>query len=200
MSSPTYRYRRARSSGALRQGEIVSNVVQDRVAIDTIGTNTPLIVPIKYDYAVIVSQDCDLYWDWDARQKGELEDEREERRRKNKLMSSVLFCEAQSIRILGNERGYNSGERRKISRNELERFHFLEGLEAESRSLGDGIPDLTVDFKRCFALPPDEVYFRLENEELERRFLSNHPYLHDFMTRFWYFQCRVALPVQPSIN
>ena len=200
MSSPTSRYRRAYSSGALRQGEIVSNVIQERVAINTIGTKKPMIIPVRYDYAVVVSQDCDLEWDWDARQKGEQQDEKEEKKRGNKLMSSVLFCEAQSKRTLGSERGYNSGERRKISKNELERFHFLERLEAESKSLGDGIPDLTVDFKRCFSLPPDEVYFRLGSKELQRRILLNYPYLHDLMTRFWYFHCRVALPVQLSTN
>lgn len=194
MSSPTYRYRRACLEGALRQGEIVSNVIQGKVTPNTIGTRAPVIVPVRHEFAVVVSQDCDLDWDWDARQKGEQQDGKKEMERKNKLLSSVLFCEAQPKKALRTERGYNSGERRKIIKNERERFHFLEKLEAESVSLGDGIPDLAIDFKRCFSLPPDEVYFRLDSQEIQRRFLLNHPYLHDLMTRFWYFQCRVALP------
>ena len=162
--------------------------------LDTIGSEEPVIEPEIYNFAVVISQDCDLEWDWDARQRGEQQDDREEKKRRNKFLSSILFCEAQSKNTLATERGYNSGERRKISKNELERYHSLNRLKIESAVLGDEMPDLIVDFKRCFSLRPEEVYLRLKNDELRRRFLLNHPYLHDFVTRFWYFQCRVALP------
>ena len=191
MSTPTSIYRKATATDALRQGEIVSNVVQAKLKIETIGSEELVVDETEHEYAVVISQDCDLTWTWEALKNGENLD---------KYLSSVLFCEAKSADAFAHERGYNNRARAKLGQNRDERYQFLQKVECDFDLLEEGVPELLVDFKRYFSLPIAEVYFRLGNEELERseklqgRCLLNHPYLQDLINRFWYFQCRVALP------
>ena len=187
MSTPTSIYCRALWTGALRQGEIVGNVIQARIRLETIGSEELVVDETEHEYAVVVSQDCDLDWDWNARKSGETLD---------KYLSSVLFCEAKPADDLAYEHGHNRKARDKLRQNRDERYQFLQKVEPDLDLLEIGVPELVVDFKRYFSLPIDEVYSRLGSEELQRRCLFNHPYLQHLITRFWYFQCRVALPEQ----
>ena len=193
MSTPTSIYRKAAATDALRQGEIVSNIIQAKLKIETIGSEDLVVGETEHEYAVVMSQDCDLTWAWEALKNGENLD---------KYLSSVLFCEAKPADEFAHERGYNKRARRKLGENRDERYQFLQKVECDFDLLEEGVPELMVDFKRYFSLPTAEVYFRLESDELERseklqgRCLLNHPYLQDLINRFWYFQCRVALPEQ----
>ena len=187
MSTPTSIYRRALSTGALRQGEIVSNLIQARIRLETIGAEELVVDETEHEYAVVVSQDCDLDWDWNARKNVD---------KSAKFLSSVLFCEAKPADELAHGHGYGRKERDKLKQNRDERYQFLQEVERELDLLESGVPELVVDFKRYFSLPVDEVYARLEIRELKRRCLFNDPYLQHLISRFCYYQCRVALPEQ----
>ena len=187
MSAPTSIYRRAFAAGALRQGEIVSNVLEARLRLETIYASPPVVDYTRHEYAVVVSQDCDLDWDWNARMSGDKQD---------KLLSGILFCEAKPADRLAYERGYNRRERNLLRQNRDERYQFLQKVDFESDLQENGVPELVVDFKRYFSLSAEEADFRLENKELQRRCLFEYPYLQHLITRFWNFQGRVALPEQ----
>ena len=187
MSTPTSIYRRAPSTGAFRQGEIVSNLIQARIRLETIGAEELVVDEIEHEYAVVVSQDCDLDWDWDARKSVD---------KPAKLLSSVLFCEAKPADELAHQHEYGRKERNILRQNRDERYQFLQMVEPDLDLLERGVPELVVDFKRYFCLPVDEVYARLKIEELKRRCLFNDPYLQHLISRFCYFQSRVALPEQ----
>jgi hypothetical protein len=63
-------YDRSLPDGPLRQGEILSNVIQLKLDLSTIDDEDKRFDPIVHPYAVIVSQDCDLDWDFKAREGG----------------------------------------------------------------------------------------------------------------------------------
>lgn len=89
-------YRASDQQQPFRQAEILTGVIQFRPipaqSTSTIeGTN---FKPRVHPHAIIVSQDCDLDWDYTARQNQD---------KPYKLLNSILFCElytAQDIRTV----------------------------------------------------------------------------------------------------
>jgi hypothetical protein len=82
----------------------------------------------------------------------------------------------------------------RISQNNDERYHFFQAVDQDQDTQGEGLPELGVDFKRLFAIPTDEVYWRISTGEVKRRCLLKSPYLEHFCRRFANFLSRVALP------
>lgn len=182
-------YEKAPSSGPLRQGEIVSNLVQTIVAVDTIGSDELEVIPVPHPYAVVVSQDCDLDWDWRERGSGGGGNAA-------KLMSSVLFCEVFTAMEVRERPEINSSAWNYIRTNRDIRFQFLQKAEPDLDLLAEGLPEMVVDFKRYFAIPVDEIYARFNVGELRRRCCFHAPYLQHLATRFSSYQARIALPEQ----
>lgn len=105
-------------------------------------------------YCVIMTQDCDLTWDYDGR--NNLEEVNND-----KFLPTILVCPAYTDESfykgehLGGwkMRAYNSGEVKKIQNNdEINRCHFLIG-DSELQ-----IPNLVIDFKHFYTLPTDILY------------------------------------------
>lgn len=189
MSAPISIYRKAPETGPLRQGEIVSDLIQAYVALDTIGEEALDFLEKVHPFAVVVSQDCDLDWDWKARNCDD---------NPGKLMSGVLFCVAGPADGVVSEMGFGREQRNYIKTNREERYQFLQKANHKLDLLDQGMPELVVDFKRYFSLPADEVYARLEIEQLKRRCRLNGPYLQHLISRFFYYQYRIALPERHS--
>lgn len=169
----------------LRQGEILSNLLQVRLDPTTIHSEEPVRIIVAHPFAIVVSQDCDLDWDFRARQ-GQAKEHRK--------MPNILFCEVTEATTLRGREGINSRIWKRISRNKEERYHFLQKVLPDQDTLGQGLPELAMDFKRYFTIPADELYIRLQHSEAKRRCRLLSPYLEHFTTRFFYFQYRVALP------
>lgn len=182
-------YEKAPSSGPLRQGEIVSNLVQTIVAVDAIGSDELEVIPVPHPYAVVVSQDCDLDWDWRERGSGGGDNAA-------KLMSSVLFCEVFTATEVRERPEINSSAWNFIRTNRDIRYQFLQKAEPDLDLLAEGLPEMVVDFKRYFAIPVDEIYARFDVGELRRRSCFHAPYLQHLATRFYSYQARIALPEQ----
>lgn len=189
MAVPGAIYEKAPSSGPLRQGEIVSNLVQTIVAVDKIGSDELDVIPVPHPYAVVVSQDCDLDWDWHERVRGGDGSAA-------KLMSSVLFCEVFTAMEVRERPEVNSSAWNFIKTNRDIRYQFLQKAEPDLDLLADGLPEMVVDFKRYFAIPVDEIYARIDAGELRRRCCFQAPYLQHLATRFYCYQARIALPEQ----
>jgi hypothetical protein len=183
--------------GALRQGEIVTGFIQAWVAFDSIVSGRdPEIESQVHPWVVVVSQDCDLDQDHQSRQPGS---------KQLKLIPNILFCEviaAQTLRDRRREsadpeeaskKGITSEMWGRISLNKDERYHFLQKVSAEEDRLGQGLPELAIDFKRYFTVRTEEVYHRLRTGA-ERRCRLQSPYVEHLSSRFCYYLSRVALP------
>lgn len=175
--------------GALRQGEIVSGVVQLKVALqrgelpDLNASSIPT-TRVTHPFAIVVSQDCDLDWDRKYRDGGS---------NASKEVPNVLFCEARTAAEIRSGPGIDAGIWKTVKINKNERYQFLEQVPAGADASSVGLPELCLDFKRLFTIPTDEVYLQLASGA-QRRCRLNCPYLEHLSSRLLYFLGRVALP------
>ena len=186
-------------TGAFRQGEILSQVIQVHVRVESLNPEADEVALEEkiHPQAVILTQDCDLDWDFTARRQGE-----EGNRLQRKLVPNVLLCElipADTLRGQLRDAGVGGSDLwRRITHNRDERYHWLPEVSAETDQAGEGLPALVADFKRVFSVPTDELYARLQYG-LRRRSAPQTPCLQHFSARFGYYCLRVALPELPTV-
>ncbi|MCY4072900.1 MAG: hypothetical protein OXG60_16530 [Chloroflexi bacterium] len=188
---------------ALRQCEILSGLILHQInleslSIDTIvgsdsDSNLVKATPIVHPYAIIVSQDCDLSQDFHYRFKG--------RGKARHALSNILFCEVVEAAELvhGEEHGtiFDEGAiRQDYKKNNDFRFHFLQEIPTDCDSLGMGLPELGMVFKRYFSIPAAEAYEQIKLGLAKRRSVLKTPYLEHFTDRFYHYNNRIALPEQ----
>jgi len=185
-----YRASHTSSSFCLRQGELISNIIHARLNLASIDEK-PIVDFTVHPFAILMTQDCDLEQDFAVRLKLETSD---------KLLPSLLFCEVATAEELSGIVATNLKEWRnlKISSNKNERFQFLQQVDASCDAQQIGVEELGIDFKRCFTIPTDEVYRRIEIGQAKRRCVPNSPYLEHLSSRFAYYLSRVALPEDHS--
>ena len=155
---PTY----ARSSAgrAIQQCELFSNVVEVRLSYESIAAEDgELEIDQRlHPLAVVLSQGCDLDWDFRART---ATDPVEQQRLANKIMPNILFCELWYAADLRGQQKIQSDLWRRILNNADERYHILPACPAELDAAGTGLPQLAIDFKRVFTIPTEELYHRI---------------------------------------
>ena len=181
------------TAGALRQGEILSHVIEVSLNLESLQHGQP--EQLQFDekihpLAIILTQDCDLDWDFKAR---EVPGSHEQRPLDHKKIPKILLCEVWHADQLSGEPNINSGLWRRIRRNGDERFHILSSISQEEDTLREGLPEMAIDFKRIFAVPTDELYYRLTSGTRRRAFLQP-PFLQHLSSRFAFYCMRVALP------
>jgi hypothetical protein len=203
-------------SGSLRQCEILSGVSQivptdvqfvkvessplnpdgsalssENSQVNQVAVDAHIKV-LLHDYVIVVTQDCDLDWDYRERVKPEGD------RNSGKMLNSISFCEvytAQTIRV-DSTRIKNTGEWKKVPKNQNERYHFFERIHPECDYQSLGIPELTSDFKQVFSVHADYVYDQLAKGFIKRRTMLFSPYLEHFSSRFYRWHSRIGLPFQ----
>ena len=200
-NKPSKIYLSSSLDGALRQGEILSELVQVKIKLERILSESDYQgIDLIHQLAIIVTQDCDLEQDYKARFIGSAG--------KHRLLPNILFCEAEFADGFRNghkdeklsedkrerSRLINSNGWKIIQQNKDERFHFLQKIPKEDDSLGKGIDELCVEFKRYFTIPTDEVYHRIKVGNTIRRCRLASPYLEHLSVRYHYYHFRVALP------
>lgn len=122
----------------LRQGEILTGLIQSRLNSESINSSEPVVDYLVHPYAIVVSQDCDLDWDYRARQ---------DQTENHKLIPNILFCEvstAEALRGRGHEAGINRKTWNDIKNNKHERYHFLQAVDFSEDVMGEGLPELAV--------------------------------------------------------
>lgn len=194
-------YIRSSPDEPLRQGEIVSDLVQVKIKLDSIGSSEGYVgVDVVHPLAIVVTQDCDLEQDFKARFAGEAG--------KHRILPNILFCEVELANELrhGDKNDTLPEEKRARSKeinrdiwkniwqNKDERYHFLQKVEPAYDLLEQGIDALGIEFKRYFTVPTDDVYHRVKIKQAKRRCKLNNPHLEHFSVRFHYYHYRVALP------
>lgn len=173
----------------LRQGEIITNVVQIRLEFEEFKKGSFVADSVVHPYAIVLSQDCDCVQDYTARNN-------QPPNTKNEI-PSILFGEVHTAEWMRNQENpgsLHSGLWNIVKRNKNERYQFLELVRPEYDAAGEGLPELTIDFRRFFSIPTDELYHRLAIGEAKRRCRLRSPYVEHLATRFGYFAQRVALP------
>jgi hypothetical protein len=183
-------YSISEAEGPLRQGEILSNLEQYNLVVSSIDDPTPQVAPKKHPWVIVLSQDCDLDQDFKQRfQKASYPD------KDFPLIPNILFCEvseASKIRWSAGG-GITSKIWTSIKQNNNIRYEFLEKIPTDKDYMGNGIPELVIDFKSFFTLPTEEVYTFLEKKKVKRHSGLNSPYLEHLTSRFFFYQSRVGL-------
>ena len=175
------------NSPFLRQGEIIANLLEPRlriVELTAIDANQPAKVdPIHHPYLIIVSQDCDLEWDYKAR-KGKAPN--------HKLLTHILFCALLTRDEIIDQRDLKQREYDRMSKNQDERYHHFDTGRIDGTT--DSLPEVVADFKATFSLPLELVYWLIDIGQASRHGALFSPYLEQFMHRLYSFLGRVATP------
>lgn len=185
MSAGVPKYLPSEPGKDLRQGEILSELSCIRLKEGSAlsGPDREL-AEIRHEWAIIVTQDCDLEQDFRVRQGAAGTN-------LDKLLPNVLLCVAQESTKVVIPPGKDIWK--SVQQNKNERYQFLEKVPPESDALKQGLPELVIDFKQYLTVPTDELYRRVEAGTHRRCRLANEYLLH-FGSRFSYYQSRVALP------
>ena len=174
----------------LWQGEILSNLIQIRQALDTVGTNDPpKLNEIAHPLAIVLTQDCDLERDHAGRSGA---------RATTFQLPNVLFCEATAAASLRGQVG-GSDIWKRVVQNKDERYQCIEAVSADLDAAQQGLHAIGVDFTRYFTIPTDEVYKRLDIEQAKRHCRLTTPYAEHLASRFFYFRSRIALPTEHEV-
>lgn len=182
-------YQASNQSSSLRQGEILTGVIQYNPIINEIPKESQDLsfMPIIHPYAIVVTQDCDLDWDYKTRGTNN---------NLAKLLNSIILCEIDTAAAVRNTDGINRKEWELVVAHRHERFYFLEKIPPECEVEKEGLPELTADFKRVFGIDSKALYRQIELGVIKRRALLASPYLEHFSRRYHSFHGRVALPFQ----
>ena len=169
--------------GAIRQCEIVTDLVSYRF-----DPEKKEALPIAHPFTLVLSQDCDLDWDYRFRRNVPGVDD-------GKEIRSVLLYEAFPADELKIQRRLNSTLWQRIQGNKDERFHFLETVPRELERVGKGLPELVIDFKQYFSIPTAELYQQIEQGQSQRRCRLVGPYKEHLQHRAAFYLGRVGLPL-----
>lgn len=143
---------------------------------------------IIFPYVVVLTQDCDLEWDYKKRKEASHENE-------DKFLESILVCPAFLSEKVRNGKylskleflmdSKNTNEWRKIKINQNPRFHFLKA-DSEIK-----MPELVIDFKHYYTIPREKVY---EVKKDRYKTSVRKLFREDLSQRFAYFLSRIGLP------
>ena len=186
-------YRSSDKSFSLRQGEILTGVIQYKPVIDELsqhGQELPFET-VLHPYVIVITQDCDLDWDYKARNPREI-------LQPSKLLNSIILCEIAEARGIRDaaDNNMNSKEWKLVESHRHERFYFFEKIPPECEAEQEGLPELTADFKKIFGIDAATLYRQIELGMVKRRSVLISPYLEHFSRRYYSFHSRVALPFQ----
>lgn len=160
----------------LRQGEILAGLFQVRQTLATIGAVNAQIEEIVHPFAIVLTQDCDLEQGFEGK------------------LGRVAFCEAVPTTELKSKLPPGKDIWKRVIQNKDERYQCVESVPAEQDLARQGIPSLGCDFKTFFTVPADEVYRRIELQQISRRSRLVTPFAEHLLHRFCHFQARIPLP------
>jgi len=188
------KYEKSKVGEALRQGEILSDVVQISLYPESLESTSLKFHRVEHHFAIVVTPDCDLDWDFKAQQGKESS---------GKLIPNILLCTV----MFASDLAKRINDDRPLSKtflgktawtrtrqNKEERYHYLEKIDSSLDLQDRGIRPLGIDFKDFFTLPTDLLYSSIDDGSILRRCRLVRPYNDHLNSRFAYFQSRIALP------
>jgi hypothetical protein len=161
----------------LRQAEIISDLSQY-----VFDTQTKEVEAIDRAFSIILTQDCDLLWDFESRNSGG-----------NKTLVSVLMFAAERTSVVKPQLG-GSDIWKRIFQNKDKRYHLLEDVPPTNDVPSVGIECLIIDFKIFFTLTPADIYSQCAAGTAKRRCRLEVPYREHLQCRAAFYFQRVMLP------
>lgn len=181
----TPRYSALELNSALRQGEIISDVVQ-WLASPT--ADKPEVLKIEHEFCVIATQDCDLEQDFNARLA--------EPPRPQNYISEVLLLRAFPSEKADENNIKDGGLRKRIQKHDHPKLQLMEQVPAEDDLSGIGVPELVVDMRQIFSIRREELYRQIESgvDPAKRRARLVSPYREHLQIKLAFHLGRVGLP------
>jgi len=170
----------------ITQGDIFQGVNYVRWA-ERVNENLE-VDEIEIPFFVVLTQSCDLEWDFGDRKKT-IEEKRD------KYIQSVLVCPAYIAELVRSGKhlerlglimeNYNNERWNYIKKNNNTRYHFLKSNESI------GLPDLVIDFKQYYTVPT-HILYKMYNSHYVG---SLRPlFREDLSQRFASYLSRIGLP------
>lgn len=182
-----------------RQAEVIGPIWEHRSLAAPIEIEAGAEIPtraVRHDLAVVMTPDCDLLWDFEAR--FETDDARAGYSPESPSIDGlavavphVLLCEAYAYDD-ARTRVKESRLFKLIEVNRDERYHhFPTALIGEG---GQSLNDLYLDFKKPLAVPTSQLYDGVRLGGVSRVAWIPPVWRHDLIHRFYGFMSRVATP------
>jgi hypothetical protein len=146
-------YSRSVAGTRLRQGEIIGKLPQSRITVESLRLvarwnpesaepRPELVVDFaEHDLVIIITQDCDLEQDYDARQTG------------SGKLADILFCDVHLADPFKQQLGKNMKEWKVIAENQSPRYHFLSRVDAAQDALGQAVASFSNGFQTSLFSP-----------------------------------------------
>jgi hypothetical protein len=173
----------------ISQGDLLEDVTYKFTKITT---DQVEINPIVFPYAIVMTQDCDLEQDYNARAGTQGS--------QDKFLQSILVCPlylAEQLRggthlekLKLKMESYNTNRWDFIKSNQNQRYQFLPA------NTSYGFPDLVIDFKHYYTIPRDDIYgFFINNYVASVDIL----YREDVSQRYASYLSRIGTPDNTAI-
>ena len=193
----------------LRQGEILTGLVRVRQSLNSVGSQDVSVDEIVHPYLIVMTQDCDLVQDFDAREtqakaandQSLLNDPEFKKKfdgAPKRMVENVLFCDANPTADMKNDVPQGKEFWKRIIQNNDQRYQCLEAVPIDQDLAGQGMPSLGCDFKRFVAIPTDEVYKRLQFNPAVRRARLLTPYAEHLLPAVLPFSISDSAPGKPQ--
>ncbi len=184
------RYSPLELEAAIRQGEILSDIVE-WLADPT--TDPPDVLKVEHEYCVVATQDCDLEQDFNARNG--------EKVKPQNHIAEVLLLSAFPSTKTNENHIEDKGLHKKIRNNDHPKLQLLESVPSNEDLCGEGVPELVVDMKQVFSIRRDELYRQIsaESDPARRRARLVSPYRDHLQTKLAFHLGRVGLP-EPHLS
>jgi hypothetical protein len=181
----------AKTHQRICQGDIFEDFVYK---FTKIFDQTGEIIKTTFPYAVVLTQDCDLEWDYYKRSSS---DNARATLSDDKILQSILICPAylaeqfklgKHLEDLGLTMNTWGGELWKnIKSNQNERFHYFE------EDVNNGMPDLVIDFKHYYTVPTEDIYSIASSK---CKIVVGSLFREDVSRRFANYLSRIGLPAK----
>ena len=149
---------------------------------------------MQHPWLVVMTNVCDLMWDFDQRQ-GVPDEERAQEDWEHsyqRIIPHILTCSAYEESEIKGLHDLNTKRLKRVRKNQEERLHYLLATASNADLLS--VPALYLDFKKAFSLPTESIYDGLAGGSIQRVAVVRGEYLYDLMHRFYSFLGRVGVP------
>lgn len=184
------RYENPPSNGRLQNGEILRglSIPTPKWPFESdIDFDQEILFPqILHPYVVVVSQECDLYWDYLDRLSGESTGER-----RNKEIPEILVAEMFNVAELRESANINGGLWKEIKKHQNSRFHYFPPSEPDTNP---EVTELAADFKSVFGVDPNLLYSLLKQSRIDRVATLQTDFRRQLNQRLMNWLGRVDLP------
>ena len=174
----------------LRQGQVLRNLYEFVPTGLTAPDGTAQVTRVEHPLVVIMSPECDLISDYEARRASPPSNIGQPQPDAN-LLEHIQCCKLFEEIDIRRPHGLNSAAWSFVKTNRHERYHMI--APSVLRRPDDATP-LYLDFKRVLSISTAFLYQLLNAGGVELDNIINPPWIHQLIQRCYGFQARVCVP------